>query len=89
MGWTGSLGLVNVSRCKLLHLEWISRSSCRGSVVTNLTGICEDAGSIPGLPQWVKDLASPQAVEQVADAAGIWHCHGCGCGGGQQLPPPI
>ena len=25
----------------------------------NLTGIREDTGSIPGLTQWVKDLASP------------------------------
>ena len=32
-------------------------SSCCGSVVTNLTGIHETAGPIPGLAQWVKDLA--------------------------------
>ena len=42
--------------------------------------LCEDAGSIPGFAQGVKDSTSPQVVAQVEDVAWIRCCHGCATG---------
>ena len=47
------------------------RSSITAQRVKNPNSVCEDGGSIPGLAQWVQDLALRQAAVRVADAAQI------------------
>ena len=66
---------------KVLH----DGSSHWGSMETDLTGIHEDAGWIPGLTQWVRDLALLWAVVYITDVAQI-PCS-CGCSVGQQQEP--
>ena len=56
---------MNKNELKQELLLWLSRLRTWHSVR-------EDVGLIPGLDQWVKDLALPQAE------APIWCCSGCG-----------
>ena len=55
--------------------------------VKNPTSIHENVSLIPSFPQWVQDLALPQAVAQVTGVAQIPHgsCRGYGVGWQLQL----
>ena len=49
--------ILNDEKLKAFPLRSIIRSAHYGSAKMNLTRNHEDAGSIPGLAQWVKDPA--------------------------------
>ena len=57
-----------------------------GAAETNQTSIHEDVGSVPGLTQWVSNLAWLWAVVQVADAVRIWHCCSVGSCSSDSIP---
>ena len=79
------MGIQDISpRSHNLKVLEAGSSHC-SSAVTNLTSIHEDWGSIPGLTQWVKDLALPRAVVLVTGTAQIL-CY-CGCGATAPIRP--
>ena len=58
--WGGALFIDTILLMLRTFRMTLFRSSHRGSVVTNPTGIHEDSGSIPGLIQGAKDLVLTQ-----------------------------
>ena len=53
------ISLSGPCRAVLGGQDFHTRSSHTGSAEANLTSIHDDAGPIPGLTQWVKDLGLP------------------------------
>ena len=72
-------GLVSKS-WKMNKSQRIKKAHNGTPQVKNLTRVREDAGVVPCLTQWDKDLGLPQTAMQMADAARIWRCSGSGVG---------
>lgn len=63
--------------------NWIMKSTQRKAELAHWLRtwcLCEDAGSIPGLTQWVENLALLQAALWAADTVCVRCCCGCGVG---------
>ena len=57
-----------------------NRSSHCAAAETNPTAIYEDASLIPGIAQWVKDLALCELQSRLLSGLRIWHCVSCSVG---------
>ena len=67
---------LSLQHAVFLNIKSLRGSSCCGSVVTNLTSIHEDAGSIPGLAQWIKGssiaVSCGVGLRHSSDPALLW-----------------
>ena len=80
--WSGGQDEVQHKEIQIL------KGSHRGAVETNPTGNHEVVGLIPGLAQWVKDLALLRVVVYALDVARILSCGGCAVGQPGNLHTP-